>query len=68
MSDFVRDIEVWGGVGLDVVDVYVVDGVGLPGGDVEAAPHTVHFQVTVNLNQIPNVLKRLKVTRNYFWD
>ena len=51
MSDFVRDIEVWGGVGLDVVDVYVVDGVGLPGGDVEAAPHTVHFQVTVNLNQ-----------------
>ena len=49
MSDPVSDIEVRGGVGLDVVDVDVVDWVGLAGRNVEAASHTVHLQVSVDL-------------------
>ena len=50
MPHYVADVEVWRGEGLDVVDVDVVDGVGFPGGDVEAAPHPVHLQVTIDLD------------------
>ena len=32
------------------MNVDVVDGVGFPGGDVEAAPHPVHLQVTIDLD------------------
>ena len=51
MANDVCDVEVWGGVGLYVVYVYVVDGVGFPRSNVEAAPDPVHLHVPVDLDK-----------------
>ena len=47
--DSVREVEIGGGEGLDVVDVDVVDGEALPGAEVEAATYSVHLEVAVDL-------------------
>ena len=44
-----REVEVGGGEGLDVMNVDVVNGEALAGAEVETATHTVHFQVAVDL-------------------
>ena len=44
-----REVEVGGGEGLDVVNVHVVYGEALAGAEVETAADPVHFQVAVDL-------------------
>jgi hypothetical protein len=51
MSDSVSDVKIRGGKWLNVVNVHMIDGEGLPRGNMERATDSVDLKESINLEK-----------------